>query len=131
MLESTIAFIKALAAFLTSVGINPAHLLAGLAGALVRAFIQGNRCWYEVVMGSIVGALCAIYLSPVIGGWIGLNMLDLATNNGLAFAIGMIGLSLAEGAVRLAQRWAANPRLPETLDAKGIADAVNPEDVDD
>lgn len=118
MLESFIAF-------LTSIGISPSHLFAGLAGAIVRVVIQGGALTWAVLSASIVGALCAIYLTPIIGVWFGLNLTNLSMNNGLAFGIGMIGMSLSEGIVRMAQNWAKNPRLMRTLDAKGLADAVN------
>ncbi len=73
----------------------------------------------------MVGALCAIYLTPIIGLWLGLNLANLALNNALAFGIGMVGMSLAEGFVRLAHNWSKNPRLMRQMDAKGLADALN------
>ena len=51
---------------------------------------------------------CYARCTPVMFVWLGLT----GISNGLAFAIGMLGMSLAVGAVRLAQRWAANPKLP-------------------
>lgn len=119
---------ETIGAFLISIGINPSHVFAGLSGALVRTFIMGKRWTWETLMGSLVGALCAIYLTPITGKWLGLNLEDLSINNALAFALGMLGLSLAEGAVRLAQRWADNPKMPTRLTMKGIADAVNEAD---
>jgi len=123
MFESLIAFFKALAAFLTSIGINPAHLFAGLAGAFVRAVIQGNKLTWQLVSSVIVGALCATYLTPVVVMYLGI-----AATNGLAFGIGLIGMSLAEGAVKLAQKWAANPKLPKQADAKDLLDLISKED---
>lgn len=125
MIEFLIALFKAIPTVLISVGIEPSHLFAGLSGAFTRTVIQGKRLTWEILSGSFVGALCAIYLTPLVGKWLGFDIADLAVNNGLAFAIGMIGLSLAEGIVRLAQRWASNPRLPRTMDAEGLADAVS------
>ncbi|MBM7323870.1 hypothetical protein [Brucella anthropi] len=119
---------ESITAFLISMGINPSHVFAGLSGALVRTFIMGKRWTWETLMGSLVGALCAIYLTPLIGTWLGLNLLDLSVNNALAFALGMLGLSLAEGLVRLAQRWANNPKLPVRLSMRGFAEAVNEAD---
>lgn len=116
---------ESLAAFLTSIGINPAQLLAGLAGAFTRTVIQKQPLTWAVVSASIVGALCAIYLTPIVGLWLGLNMTLLAVNNALSFGIGLIGMSLAEGLVTLAHNWSKNPRLMRTMDAKGIADAMN------
>ena len=116
---------ETLAAFLTSLGINPAQLFAGLSGAFVRTVIQREPLTWAIVSASIVGALCAVYFTPIIGVWLGLNLAEVAINNALAFGIGMIGMSLAEGLVRLAHNWAQNPRIMRSMDAKGIADAVN------
>lgn len=119
MFETIIAFFKALAAFLTSIGINPAHLIAGVAGAFVRAIIQGKKLTWELVTFVLVGALCATYLTPVVVMYLGV-----AATNGLAFGIGLIGMSLAEGVVKLVHRWSINPRLPTEISAKGIAEAL-------
>ncbi|CDZ31232.1 Hypothetical protein NGAL_HAMBI490_61110 [Neorhizobium galegae bv. officinalis] len=92
--------------------------------------VQGKRLTWEVVSGSLVGTLCAVYLTPLIGKWAQFDMADISTNNAMAFAIGIIGLSLAEGLVKLAQRWAANPKLPTTptLDALAEVTKDEPED---
>lgn len=115
MFESIFAFLKALGAFLTSVGINPVHLFAGLAGAFVRAVIQGKKLTWELVSSVVVGGLCATYLTPVVVLYVGL-----AATPGLAFGIGLIGMSLAEGVVKLAQKWAANPKLPKDTTPKDL-----------
>ncbi|UPA25353.1 hypothetical protein [Shinella oryzae] len=114
-----------IAAFLATLGINPAQLFAGLAGAFVRTVIQKQPLTWAVLATSVVGALCAIYLTPIIGLWLGLNLSVLAVNNALSFGIGLVGMSLAEGLVTLAHNWSRNPRLMRSMDAKGIADAVN------
>ncbi|NTF34272.1 hypothetical protein [Rhizobium skierniewicense] len=115
----------AISAFLVSVGINPAHFFAGAAGALVRVAIQGKKFTFEIFTGAFAGSLCAVYLAPLVARWIGLNPIDAAANGGLAFVLGMIGLSIAEGLVRVAQRWAANPKLPRVgvlSDARDMLD---------
>lgn len=111
-----------------AIGINPAHFFAGLAGAIVRIAIQGKRFTFEVVSGAFAGSLCAVYLAPLVARWLGLDLLDAAANSGLAFVLGMIGLSIAEGLVRVAQRWAANPKLPKVgilADARDALDMSN------
>lgn len=123
MVESIIAFFKALAAFLTSIGINPAHLIAGIAGAVVRAVIQGKKLTLDLISYVLVGALCATYLTPVVVMYFGI-----AATNGLAFGIGLIGMSIAEGAVKLAQKWAANPKLPKDTTAKDLLGLIKQDD---
>jgi hypothetical protein len=116
---------ETLAALLAAIGINPAHFFAGLAGAIVRIAIQGKRFTFEVVSGAFAGSLCAVYLAPLVARWLGLDLLDAAANSGLAFVLGMIGLSIAEGLVRVAQRWAANPKLPKVGILADARDALD------
>lgn len=125
MFEPITTFFASVGTLLTAVGISPSHLVAGIAGAFVRTVIQGKKLSWELVSACLVGALCAMYLTPLVATWFGIALLDIATINGLAFAIGMLGLSLAEGAFKVAHRWASNPRLPTSLDTKGFADALN------
>lgn len=107
MFETLIAFFKAVSTFLAAMGIDPAHFIAGLAGAFVRSIIQGKKLTWELISFVVVGALCATYLTPLV-----VIYLAIANTPGLAFGIGLIGMSVAEGAVKLAQKWAANPKLP-------------------
>lgn len=116
---------ETLTALLAAIGINPAHFFAGLAGAIVRIAIQGKRFTFEVVSGAFAGSLCAVYLAPLVARWLGLDLLDAAANSGLAFVLGMIGLSIAEGLVRVAQRWAANPKLPKVGILADARDALD------
>lgn len=122
MFESLLAFFKAASAFLATMGIDPAHFIAGLAGAFVRSIIQGKKLTWELTAFVIVGALCATYLTPLVVLYLGI-----ANTPGLAFGIGLIGMSFAEGAVKLAHKWAANPKLPTEISAKGIAKAFEDE----
>lgn len=126
MFDAITAFISA---FLIAVGISPSHVVAGIAGAFVRTVIQGKKLSWELVSACLVGALCAMYLTPLVAKWFGVGLLDVSTINGLAFAIGMLGLSLAEGAFKIAHRWATNPRLPRSIDAEGFAEALNDEPI--
>lgn len=124
---------ETLTALLAAIGINPAHFFAGLAGAIVRIAIQGKKFTFEVVSGAFAGSLCAVYLAPLVARWLGLDLLDAAANSGLAFVLGMIGLSIAEGLVRVAQRWAANPKLPKVgilADARDALDMSNDRESD-
>jgi hypothetical protein len=73
-------------------------------------------------LGIAIGTLSAVYLTPIVVSWFNLDATRVSSTNGIAF-----GMSLAEGAVRLVQRWAANPKLPEELSIKGFAQAANPE----
>lgn len=122
---------ETLTALLAAIGINPAHFFAGLAGAIVPIAIQGKKFTFEVVSGAFAGSLCAVYSAPLVARWLGLDLLDAAANSGLAFVLGMIGLSIAEGLVRVAQSWAANPKLPKVgilADARDAPDMSKDKD---
>lgn len=114
---------QALGAFFAAIGINPTHLSAGLAGSLVRAIVLKARSKLELMSTGLVGTLCASYFTPIIVKWI---EMDPDTTNGVAFGIGLIGMSLAEGFLRMAHKWSENPQLPTEVSMKGFADAVNP-----
>ena len=114
--------------FLISLGINPTHFTSGLAGSVVRSLLTKGKSRWEILSGSICGTFCAVYLTPIVVGWVGVSAVDISSTNGIAFGIGIVGMSLAEGAVRLAQRWAANPKLPTEISARGFADAVAPDE---
>lgn len=114
---------QALGAFFAAIGINPTHLSAGLAGSLVRAVVLKARSKLELMSTGLVGTLCASYFTPIIVKWI---EMDPDTTNGVAFGIGLIGMSLAEGFLRMAHKWSENPQLPSEVSMKGFADAVNP-----
>lgn len=121
--------LETLASLLISVGINPAHFFAGLAGAIVRIAIQGKKFTLDILSGAFAGSLCAVYLAPLVARWMHLDPIDAAANGGLAFVLGMIGLSVAEGLVRAAQRWALNPKIPHVdvlSDARDALDMSEP-----
>ncbi|WP_368517438.1 hypothetical protein [Rhizobium sp.] len=113
--------------FLISIGINPTHLTAGAAGSFVRSLLTKGKSRWEVLSGGLVGMFCAAYLTPIVVQWFNFDAGQISSTNGIAFGVGMIGMSLAEGAVRLAQRWANNPRIS---DIKKITEIVNDESND-
>lgn len=121
---------EGISAFLVWLGINPSHLAAGAAGAIVRSLLAKGASKWEKITGGFVGMLCAGYLTPLVVQWMGLDTSQISTINAVGFGIGLVGLSLAEGAVRMAQNWSEKPRLPSEASLKGLAEAVNPEEPD-
>ncbi|KWV43863.1 hypothetical protein AS026_19535 [Rhizobium altiplani] len=119
------AVFEGITAFLIGIGINPTHVTAGLAGALVRSLLNKGASKWEKISGGFVGTLCAAYLTPLVVQWMALDITQFSTINAVAFGIGIVGMSLAEGAVRMAQSWAEKPRLPSEASLKGLADAIN------
>lgn len=116
--------LESISAFLVSIGVNPSHLFAGLAGAFVRAVMTRSNSFIEAITGGFAGTACAVYLTPLVIKYLGIIPVDVALNNGIAFGIGLIGVYLTEGFIRIAQRWAANPKLPDSNSLQDIVDAV-------
>ncbi len=112
--------LAAILSLLNSLGINHAHMFAGLAGAIVRTMMVKAQSKWETLTGGFVGTACAVYLTPILTKYFQVADTDLSTNNGIAFGIGLIGVYLAEGAIRMVQRWARDPKLPKSADLKGI-----------
>ncbi len=114
--------------FLIWLGINPTHVAAGAAGAIVRSLLAKGATKWEKLTGGFVGTLCAAYMTPLFVQWMSLDASSASTINAVGFGIGLVGMSLAEGAVRMAQNWSEKPRLPGEVSMKGFAEAVNPLD---
>ncbi|WP_057466129.1 hypothetical protein [Pseudovibrio sp. POLY-S9] len=104
-------------------GIKLVHVSAGFFGGLVRAIVSsreerdGSRLmWISRSVGTaIVGALFAGHLTPIvapaISAWFGAQ--GEGVEGATGFVLGLCGLALSEGLIKLARRWRENPRLPK------------------
>lgn len=106
---------------LTSIGIEIPHVVAGAAGGVVRAVIRPGQSVVQSISTTMVGVLCAVYGTPIAERYAGLGDADVAVTNGVAFFIGLVGMSIAEGLVVAAHAWARRPRFP----AGPVGGAVN------
>ena len=102
--------VKPFAAALSFLGINPTHLAAGMFGAAVKSLVDKNRNPLEIAATMFIGALCASYLTPFVNIWIKPDGIE--ANNGMAFVIGTIGVSLTQYALKVSNRYAASSSLP-------------------
>lgn len=101
-------------------GVKVVHIVAGLMGGMVRAITRPDISWGRRVGTGIVGALVAGYgtpiAAPMIWHWLPDHVtarLTYGEVEGLAgFVLGLTGLSLADGAVRMAREWRDNPTFP-------------------
>lgn len=98
--------------YLTYIGIEVSHIAAGLAGGIVRAVLRPGGSFLTCFSTTFVGVLSAAYATPLAKIYLGLTEADLAMTNALAFGIGLMGMSVAEGLIRFGKRWEANPTLP-------------------
>lgn len=79
-----------------ALGVKKAGLLAGFFGALVSTYFVA-RSWVECVIMAISGTLCASYITPLIAEYFKASERQ---ENGLAFAVGLFGMTLAGAVVQ-------------------------------
>ena len=99
------------------IGIKLTHLLAGVAGGVVRAFLAGGS-WVAAISSVVVGSLTAGYLtSPVYKGaqsWFPALGHDTSSEHAIGFLVGLTAMLICEGVLRAARGWSKNPKLPNS-----------------
>lgn len=91
-------------------GVKLVHLVAGVAGGIVRSFVAGRHGIIEAISAVIVGGLSAGYGTPavtsVVCKWLhGLGYHAAGLEGAVGFMLGLCGMTLAEVAIRRARRW--------------------------
>ena len=96
-------------------GIKLTHLMAGIAGGVVRAFLAGGS-WMAAISSVVIGSLTAGYLTtPVYAGakaWFPMLSNDVSSEHAIGFLVGLTAMLICEGVLRAARGWAKNPKLP-------------------
>lgn len=86
-------------------------MVAGAAGGLLRWLGQESKRLLDGIGAVTTGAICALYLGPVVGGAlgaVGIHLGDGANADSAAgFLAGLAGMSLAKVAIALIETWAA------------------------
>ena len=96
-------------------GIKLTHLLAGVAGGIVRALLAGGS-WMASVSSVVIGSLTAGYLTtpvyaaakayfPALTG-------DASSEHAIGFLVGLTAMLICEGVIRAADGWSRNPKFP-------------------
>lgn len=97
------------------VGIKLTHLLAGVAGGIVRALLAGGS-WVAAISSVVVGSLTAGYLTaPVYAGakaWFPVVGHDVSSEHAISFLVGLTAMLICEGVLRAARGWSKNPKMP-------------------
>lgn len=101
--------------FQAILGIKGTHLLAGVAGGTVRAFLAGGG-WLAAFSSVVIGSLTAGYLTaPVFAGvqaWFPFVENDTSSEHAIGFLVGLTAMLICEGVLRAARGWSKNPKLP-------------------
>jgi uncharacterized membrane protein len=95
-------------------GIKASHLIAGIAGGIVRAFLTGSDLM-TAVASVVVGSLTAGYLtSPIFTATAPYLPLppDASTEHAVSFLVGLTAMLLCEGVLRATKTWSKNPKMP-------------------
>lgn len=97
------------------IGVKLTHLLAGVAGGIVRALLAGGG-WMAAMTSVIVGSLTAGYLTtPVYNAaktWIPTVGHDVSSEHATSFLVGLTAMLLCEGVLRATRGWSKNPKFP-------------------
>lgn len=95
-------------------GIKLTHLLAGVAGGVVRAFLGGGDVT-AAISAVVVGSLTAGYLTaPVYNGMLRYfpSTADPSTEHAVGFLVGLTAMLICEGVLRYVRSWSRNPTIP-------------------
>ena len=97
------------------IGIKLTHLLAGVAGGIVRALLAGGS-WFAAISSVVVGSLTAGYLTaPVYAGaktWFPIVGHDVSSEHAISFLVGLTAMLICEGVLRFIRAWSRNPTIP-------------------
>ena len=98
-------------------GVKLFHIVAGAAGGLARTLTRPKESIGRRITTTIIGAIVAGYASPAATvvilhyfGSLGLQEGDISGTAG--FVLGVVGMSVTEGAIRLANKWRNDPKVP-------------------
>lgn len=93
----------------TVFGFKISALIAGLLGGFIRPIVVGGG-WWAGVVSAFVGAISSAYFSP----WLTfskVNYLEIPEGT-VGFLVGLVGMSICEGVIKLGKLWAKSPSFP-------------------
>ena len=74
------------------------HVVVGAMGGIVALRFAPGGSWLERAGNVFAGALCAAYLTPAAGHWMGVD--SVGALGALAFLIGLFGLSMTSSVLQ-------------------------------
>lgn len=96
------------------IGIKTSHLIAGVAGGVVRAFLAGSDLM-TAIASVVIGSLTAGYLTSPVYKAVTVyfpTTADTSTEHAVGFLVGLTAMLICEGVLRYARQWSKNPKLP-------------------
>lgn len=100
-----------------AIGVKTPHVVAGIAGGVVRGLISRGFTWPQRLGSAVVGAAVAGYgtpfCAPILRKWLDLWQYPAGDIEGsLGFALGLVGMTVCDALIRWARRWRDGPTLP-------------------
>ena len=104
--------------FFESLGVEPTVIVAGLVGSVTALLLIPSLTFKQALAVLVGGIGCAAYVTPLAVQIFEYYFDDLNQNleNGMAFGLGVIGMNIIAGVLKLAQQWRQKP----TLDIRDI-----------
>lgn len=99
-----------------AVGIKLTHLIAGVAGGTVRAFLSGEG-FLAAFSSVIVGSLTAGYLTTPVFAMVRTYVelpADPSSEHAIGFLVGLTAMLICEGVLRAVRTWAKRPHFPRS-----------------
>lgn len=99
------------------IGVKTHHMVAGVAGGLVRGLVARGFSWPQRLTSAIVGAATAGYgtpaVMPIMRKWLDLWAYPTGDIEGsTGFALGLVGMTICDALIRWARRWRDGPPPP-------------------
>ena len=89
-------------------GIMNSPFVIGFGGAIAGVLTTGKLSIWRRISMTIIGALCSGYLSPFIQYMFGVE--NVSAKNFIAFVVGMLGMSLTGGIMKLGEELRKDPQ---------------------
>lgn len=104
--------------FFELLGIEISAMIAGLVGSVAALSIMPPRTFMQSIATLLGGIGCAAYCTPVAVAVFNYYFNDMTRNleNGMAFAMGVVGMNIVAGVLKLSVQWRQRP----TLDPRDI-----------
>lgn len=96
------------------IGVKTSHLIAGIAGGIVRALLAGSDMM-TAIASVVIGSLTAGYLTSPVYKAVTVYFpasADTSTEHAVGFLVGLTAMLICEGALRFAKQWSKNPTMP-------------------
>lgn len=105
---------------LAGLGIKVSTLIAGFSGGLMYYYLEGSKKVEKSYIGraldsfvsGVMGSLMAVYVAPLILHYWQVDPTAVEVQTGVGFLVGMTGIFIGHGIIRIMANWAKNPFIP-------------------